>query len=64
MNYEVLHQVGASIVSFIERNPQHALIVILGVFACIYRFAMNTRIKVNMNLDFPRRKGGKESHRA
>lgn len=56
MNYEVLHQVGTSIVSFIERNPELALIVILCVFACIYRFAMNTRIKVSMHLDYGRRK--------
>lgn len=64
MNYEVLFRVGSSIGSFVERNPELSLIAILCVSACIYRFAMNTRIKVNVNLDFPRRKGGKESHRA
>lgn len=56
MNYEVLHQVGASIVSLIERKPELARIVILCFFACIYRFAMNTRIKVSIYLDYGRRK--------
>ena len=64
MNYEVMCRVGSSIGSFVERNPKLVPIVILCAFACLFRLATNTRIKVKVNLDISRRKGRKGSRRA
>lgn len=52
MNNESLSQIAGILCSFIERNPEYALVCVLCVTACVFRLAMGIRLKVVLHLHY------------
>lgn len=62
MNIESLSQIAGLLFSFIERNPEYALVCVLCVTACMFRLAKGIRLKVVVHLHY-RRRAGKHAKR-